>query len=78
MSWALAFLIVGALIILCPFVLFITVYVMELRREEKIIASYGDHMKGGYIDMPIVYLDKLPMGNQPLNPAVAKDKKIIN
>ena len=78
MTWVLAFLIIGLSFIVCAFALFMTVYLKELSREEKIIRSYGDSIKNGFVDVPIVYLDKLPPAKVPLNPAPGKDKKIIN
>lgn len=74
MSWALAFVIVGSLLVVCLFALFMIVYLKELAREEKIIASYGDSLK----TMPIMYVDQFAAPKQPLNPAIPKDKKIIN
>jgi len=78
MSWVIAFVIVGALFILCAFTLFMVVYLKELAREEKIITSYSESLKNGFVDMPIVYVDKMPIAKVPVNPALAKDKKIVN
>jgi hypothetical protein len=49
-----------------------------LAREEKIITSYSESLKNGFVDMPIVYLDKMPMPKALVNPAVVKDKKTVN
>jgi hypothetical protein len=78
MGWIIAFVIVGALLILCAFTLFMVVYLKELAREEKIITSYSESLKNGFVDMPIVYLDKMPMPKALVNPAVVKDKKTVN
>ena len=78
MSWVIAFVIVGALLILGAFTLFMVVYLKELAREEKIITSYSESLKNGFVDMPIVYLDKMPIAKAPVNPAIVKDKKTVN
>ena len=77
MSWALAFTIIGVSFVLFAFLLFMIVYLKELRREKTIMKEYLDSYSKAplqYVELPLVLVDPQKPTTPKPDPNKTNDK----